>query len=127
MTAAVLRKKRSCFFLPENRTPGTDDRQGRNGFADQGSGERRENEERNGENVQEGSTGEKTGKQAKQYGRRQEREQEGKKGLENRKTEGKKNQKADRKRRQENGGRERRFCHAFETTKPYCVKKTEKT
>jgi len=46
MTAAVLRKKSSCFFLPENRTPGTDDRQGRNGFADQGSGERRENEER---------------------------------------------------------------------------------
>ena len=24
-------------------------------------------------------------------------------------------------------GRERGFCHAFETTKPYCVKKTEKT
>jgi hypothetical protein len=123
MTAAVLRKKSSCFFLPENRTPGTDDRQGRNGFADQGSGERREN----GENVQEGSTGEKTGKAGGAI-RKTAGEGTGRKeSIENRKTEGKKNQKADWKRRQENGGRERGFCHAFETTKPYCVKKTEKT
>ena len=113
----VLRKKSSCFFLPENRTPGTDDRQGRNGFADQGSGERRENEERENEERMERMyrrevPGNRQERQAEQYGRRQEREQEGKKGIENRKTEGK---------------RERGFCHAFETTKPYCVKKTEKT
>ena len=79
MTAAVLRKKSSCFFLPENRTPGTDDRQGRNGFADQGSGERRENEERMERMYRREVPGKRQERQAEQYGRRQEREQEGKK------------------------------------------------
>ena len=65
-------------------------------------------------------------RQAEQYGRRQEREQEGKKGIENRKTEGKEPESRPEKTAGE-WERERGFCHAFETTKPYCVKKTEKT
>ena len=117
MTAAVLRKKSSCFFLPENRTPGTDDRQGRNGFADQGSGERRENEESreyrdNEERIEmkrewRECTGEKyrgidrKGRRSNtEDGRRGNRKERKHREQEDR---GEKNQKADRKRRQENG------------------------
>ena len=141
MTAAVLRKKSSCFFLPENRTPGTDDRQGRNGFADQGSGERRENEESreyrdNEERIEmkrewrECTGGKYRGKDRK--GRRSNTE-DGRRG--NRK-ERKHREQEDRGEKEPESrpektagewGRERGFCHAFETTKPYCVKKTEKT
>ena len=110
MTAAVLRKKSSCFFLPENRTPGTDDRQGRNGFADQGSGERRENEERieiMKREWRECTGGKYRGKDRKgrrsntEDGRRGNREEKRHREQEDR---GEKNQKANWKRRQENGG-----------------------